>query len=248
MLKTKNNKLKNNKNKESSDKNKVSSNKNKLLYTKNKILHIKNKVSSDKNKILYNKDKVLYNKNKKLNKKLKNILYKKRKLIILLTLVLFIAIIFFETLKMGLILGFLLLLNIGISYFSRSIPRYNTALELIMFSTVLSSVSYGYRVGSLVGIIFSISYYFAVGRMSLYVLIFAPLYAVFGFVAGILPYQNIVTLGMICVITYSIISSILVGVFFKGHFDKMLGFIFINTLFNLIIFKYLAPIFLILMG
>jgi hypothetical protein len=187
-------------------------------------------------------------KKNKINEKIKSILYKRRRLILSLSILLFLIIIFFDTIKMGIILGILLLLNITISYLSKNIPRYNTSLELIMFSTVLSAVSYGAKVGAIVGIVFSILYYFAANRMSLYIIVFTPLYAFFGIIAALLPYNNIFVLGMICVLLYSITSSILISIFFRGHIDKALGFILINTLFNLIIFKYLAPLFLFLMN
>lgn len=174
-------------------------------------------------------------------------LYKNRMMLTLTSILLLLIISFFDAFKIGILLTILLVSNIILSYMAKSIPRYNTAFELIMFSTILSGVSYGVKIGIFVGIIFSILYYFAAGRMSFYIVVLAPLYAMFGFIAGIYPVTNIFVFGMICTISYSLISSILVSLLFNANLDRALVFIFVNGLFNLVMFKYIAPIFLLLM-
>ena len=199
----------------------------------------KRSLSKYRNNNINDTDKFLYGLRKTLNKQ--------RIMITLIIILLFLLIAFFDIFKIGILLTILLISNIILSYIAKSIPRYNTAFELIMFSTILSGVSYGAKIGVFVGIIFSILYYFAAGRMSFYIVVFAPLYAIFGFIAGIYHVTNIFIFGMICTISYSLISSILVSLLFNANLDKALVFIFVNGLFNLVMFKYIAPIFLLLM-
>lgn len=174
-------------------------------------------------------------------------LYKKKILVVLLFLMILLITTFFNFIKMSIVLGLLLISNILISNISKKIPRYRTSLELIMFSTILSGISYGPKIGAIVGVVFSILYYFAANRMSIYIVVFAPMYAIFGVFVGIINVENILIFGMVCVLLYSIISSILVSLLFNAHIDKAIGFIFINTAFNLVMFKYIAPIIILLM-
>lgn len=158
-----------------------------------------------------------------------------------------IAIIFFGTIRMLVMISILLGLNILISHVSRHIPRFKTSLELIMFGTVLVGLAYGGKIGALYGIIASITYYYAAGRFSYFVIIFAPLYALAGLLVPFFSWLPLFTLGISFVIGYTIFSSILIVLVFNGKIDKMIGFLLINTFFNVIMFKYFAPLFLLLM-
>ncbi|MFT4304240.1 MAG: ECF transporter S component [Candidatus Woesearchaeota archaeon] len=183
--------------------------------------------------------------------KLAKFLYKKRFLFIILSSIIIISLLFFNLFKMVFFLLILLALIIASSTVARQIPRYNTSIELIMFGTVLCGFAYGMKIGALFGLIGSIIYYFGAGRMSYYVIVFAPLYSIIGIIAGFLAKttnnNDIFMLGMILTISYSIISSLLVYIIFNAKFDKAFGFILINTIFNFIMFKYFGPMFLALM-
>jgi hypothetical protein len=85
-------------------------------------------------------------------------------------------------------------------------------------------------------------YYYAAGRFSFYVAVFAPLYAIIGVAAGIFNNIDIFQLGMVCTIIYTLISSIIILILFNGRIDKAVGFALINTFFNFIMFKYIAPL------
>jgi len=116
-----------------------------------------------------------------------------------------------------------------------------------MFSTVLAGVAYGARIGALFGAISALLYYYAAGRMSLYVTVFAPLYSIIGIIAGMLSTVPIFKIGIILTIIYTFISSIIVIIVFNARIDKAVLFGIVNTVFNFIMFKYFAPIFIALM-
>jgi hypothetical protein len=174
-------------------------------------------------------------------------IYKKKYFIITGSIVLLLIIMFFGFFRMVFFLLLLLLLNIIISFIAKHIPRAHTSIELIMFGTVLSGAVYGMKIGAIFGIISSILYYYAAGRFSYYVAIFAPLYAFIGIAAALFNKIDIFTLGMICTITYTVISSIIVIIAFNAKLDKAIMFGIINTAFNFIMFKYLASIFIAIM-
>jgi uncharacterized membrane protein len=173
--------------------------------------------------------------------------YKKKYLIISFILLLLLLIMFFGFFKMVFFILLLLLLNILVSYLSKYIPRAHTSIELIMFGTVLVGVSYGSKIGAVFGVISALLYYYAAGRFSYYVAIFMPLYALVGIFSSIFSNVNILTLGLVCTISYTIISSIIVIFMFNAKFDKAILFGLVNTFFNFIMFKYVANIFLALM-
>jgi len=179
--------------------------------------------------------------------KLQGKLYKRRYLFTAAVLLLILVITFFGFFKMIFFLGLLLVLNIGSSFIAKHIPRMHTSIELIMFSTVLAGIAYGSKVGALFGILSAILYYYAIGRFSYYVTVFAPLYGLAGIIAPFFSKIPILELGMTFTIGYLIVSSVIVFVLFNARIYKMVQFAIINIPFNFIMFKYFAPIFLLLM-
>ena len=174
-------------------------------------------------------------------------IYKRRYLLGVIILSLVLIIMFFGFFKMIFFLSLLLVLNIGSSFIAKHIPRAHTSIELIMFSTVLAGLAYGSRVGAFFGILSAILYYYAIGRFSYYVTVFAPLYALVGIIAPFFSKIPILELGMTFTIGYLLISSVIVFVLFNARMYKMAQFAIINIPFNFIMFKYFAPIFLLLM-
>lgn len=179
--------------------------------------------------------------------RLQDKIYKRRYLFTVIVLLIVLLIMFFGFFKMIFFLSLLLVLNIGSSFIAKHIPRAHTSIELIMFSTVLAGLAYGSRVGAFFGILSAILYYYAIGRFSYYVTVFAPLYALVGIIAPFFSKIPILELGMTFTIGYLLISSVIVFVLFNARMYKMAQFAIINIPFNFIMFKYFAPIFLLLM-
>jgi len=173
--------------------------------------------------------------------------YQRRHLLASLLIALIMIIVFFGFFKMLFFLVLLLALNLGSSILAKHIPRAHTSIELIMFSTVLTGLAYGPRVGAFFGAISAICYYYAIGRFSYYVAVFAPLYALMGIIAPYFSDVGILRLGMIFTISYLVVSSTIVFVMFNARIYKAIQFAIINIPLNFIMFKYFAPIFLAVM-
>lgn len=174
-------------------------------------------------------------------------LYNKRYLILFLITAILLVTMFFGFFKMFFFLLIFSAANVFVSYIARHIPRAHTSVEIIMLSTVLVGYSYGPDIGGIFGAISALLYYYAIGRFSMYVIVFAPLYALCGALANMFSFANILTVGMWCTIVYYIISSVLVFAIFNARIYKMIEFAIVNIPLNFIMFKYIAPILLVLM-
>jgi len=186
---------------------------------------------------------------KKLMKSIQKWMYKKKYLLILITFIFVLITTFFGMFKIVFFFILFIVLNIITSIFSKILPRYSTSLELNMLGTVLMALAFGPKVGALFGFIASILYYYGAGRFSYFVITFAPSYALIGLFVGLFSGNSVdlFTIGMICTVLYSIVTSIAVFLLFNARLEKMFGFFIINLFFNFIMFKYIAPLLYILM-
>ena len=173
--------------------------------------------------------------------------YKRRYQIFLGFLAMGVVLLFFGAFKMLFFLALLTALNIVVSYFAKNIPKIGTSIELIMLCTVLSGLAYGAKIGALFGFISCLLYYYGAGRFSFYVTIYAPLYAITGAIIPLFSAYSVLNIGLTAAIIYTIISSIIVIVLYSAKLYRAVLFAAVNTGFNLIIFKYAAPILLRLM-
>ncbi|MFT4343282.1 MAG: hypothetical protein ACMXYE_00885 [Candidatus Woesearchaeota archaeon] len=178
---------------------------------------------------------------------LQKYLYRRRYSVAIILIAIILIFLFFGFIRIAFFFVTFIILNIFVSYLAKTIPRFTTSLELTLFGTVLMGVSYGSRIGAVFGLLSAILYYYGAHRFSYFIIIFAPLYAVVGIIAPLLTGYEIFTIGMICALGYTIISSILVIIIFNAKIDKTLGFAFINTVWNFVIFKYIAPLIIFLM-
>ena len=171
-------------------------------------------------------------------------LYQRRLFFVIGALVLFLLFIFFGFVKMIIILGSLVICTVILSFICRGIPYIGRSFELIMFTSVIAGTCYGPKIGALFGAITAILYYFAAGRLSIHVAVFAPLYALVGVAASQLNIFPIFFVGMVLTITYTLISSVIVVFGFGGRLEKALIFLAMNLFFNFFLFKYIAPLIL----
>jgi hypothetical protein len=173
--------------------------------------------------------------------------FKHRYLIIIGMLLLLLILIFFDFMHALLVLILFGAVNVFLSIIARPIPIYNTSFEMIMLGTVLASVKYGGKIGALFGIILAVVFFYVAGRMSLFVTVYAPLYGIVGIFCGLFRNADILTLGMTCTVAYYIVSSLLLIILFNAKLHRAIVFGLINIPFNFIMFKYIAPIILMLM-
>ena len=178
---------------------------------------------------------------------LKNYVYKRRYFFGAGFLTLLLVVLFFGFIRMAFFFIGLIIANVIVSYLGKSIPRFTTSLELTMFGTVLMAIAYGSKIGAIFGLLSAIIYYYGANRFSYFVILFAPLYAVIGLLVPFFGDADIFTIGMTSTIIYTSISSTLVIIIFNAKIDKTIGFAVINTFFNFIMFKYVAPLFVMIM-
>lgn len=116
-------------------------------------------------------------------------------------------------------------------------------VEFIMVPTVLSGAAFGPASGALTGIATSAVMLFFQGASPLFALVFIPLYGLSGFVAGQFPSTNLIALGIVLSVVYSIISSFFIFLM-GGKVWKCGWFIATNLACNAFLFLSVAPLLL----
>ena len=148
------------------------------------------------------------------------------------------------------VIAFLYIIDIVFDIFLRFTLRpvyvaFPVGIELVTMNTVIAGVVFGPIVGLMCGLLFGMTYYGIVFNFaSQYQLINIPFYALIGFLAGTLPIENIVVLGMTLSAIYAFSTSFLVTVLMAGRISKSVIFIVTNLFFNYWLFTNLSPIIL----
>jgi hypothetical protein len=184
---------------------------------------------------------------RKILEKLSRKAYERKEMIFLAIGISIFTIMFFGFFKMVFFLVLLIILNIIVSLAMKNVPKTYASLELIMFSTVLIGTAYGPKAGAFFGLAMPLIFFYACGRISVFVFAYAPLYSIIGATAGMFSSYPILVVGMTYCVIYNLISSTILIVFLGGKVHRAFIFTLINTCWNLIIFKYLAPLFLSMM-
>ena len=113
----------------------------------------------------------------------------------------------------------LILINYCFAFLKRRIPfefvrKYFFGLELIMISTVATSVAMGPKMGAIMGGLLMTVNYLAEGRSSNYFIVTITLYTIVGYVAYFYRSYDFVVLGIIITFIYN---------FFAFLFSKLIG-------------------------
>jgi len=174
---------------------------------------------------------------------------KKRKKILRASLILLIILLLLLTFS-SIMRYMILFIFIFMNYFfaiakkkvSRFIGKYFFGIELIMFCTVLTSVSFGSFIGATMGALLMVVNYIAERRFSKYFLVTVPLYMVIGYFAYFFRSYDIVLLGIIITIAYNIVAYLLTS-FFDPNIRTLVIFNMINIGFNVFLFYVLGRIF-----
>ncbi|MBN1503062.1 hypothetical protein JW930_05950 [Candidatus Woesearchaeota archaeon] len=118
------------------------------------------------------------------------------------------------------------------------------AVELITFTTVLSSYAFDYLAGMVVGGLSIIGTYIFERRVSRYSLATVPLYILLGYLAFLLKpcLIDIRALGIILSLVYNIIINSILFTFFRAKLVKMGSFSVVNILLNVYLFTNIAPL------
>jgi len=123
----------------------------------------------------------------------------------------------------------------------RRLEKYLLGIELILFCTVMTSISFGSKVGAVMGALLMIVNYIAEKRASRYFIVTITLYALIGYLVYYFREYNIVILGMLTSILYNIMASIIIfAIPFGENKRTVIIFNIVNILFNIFLFSSLG--------
>ena len=135
----------------------------------------------------------------------------------------------------------MLIINGLLSFFLIPMKKIPHGIELVMFNTVFTSYVYGSKIGAIVGVLSIASSYIIVGRVSLYIAAYIPMYALIGYLAHFFNSYQISYVGIAFSVIYSVITSALVILIFNAKIYKAFFFITTNLFFNYFMFFTIAP-------
>lgn len=139
---------------------------------------------------------------------------------------------------------FILLLAIAEIFLAFMLGRFQMqkfGVELVTLISVLGGFVYGAIVGLVLGIVFSILHYLLSQSFGQYLFYSIPMFGLIGFIAGLLPYSNIIFLGIVLSLVYNIITA-LIGGFASGDFGGELVWSGTDFIMNFILFFLFVPI------
>jgi hypothetical protein len=178
-----------------------------------------------------------------MKKKQTDELILKRKKILRISLVILIVLLLlltFNALLKYLVLFILIFANyffaIAKRKISRFVGKYLFGIELIMISTVLTSVSFGSLIGATMGALLMVVNYLAERRFSRYFFVTVPLYMLIGYTAYFFRTFDVFFVGAIITIIYNVLVFILAS-FFEPNRRTLLIFNLVNIVFNLVLFS-----------
>ena len=137
---------------------------------------------------------------------------------ILILSLLFILVLTFESIRRIFILAVIIFFNFLLAFVKRLNPigvirKYFYGFEIILISTVIISIAYGPKIGSILGPLLMVVNYFGERRASGYFLLTTIIYGFIGFTSYFIP-LDIVTIGIIMTVFYNIVAHV---------FSRMLG-------------------------
>jgi len=158
----------------------------------------------------------------------------------------FVTIFFFSLVKKAAIIFFLIFFSWLIKSYQKKMPFY-LGIDLVLLSTVLTSYSYGFFIGTLTG--FASMFVSSLWRgrfnpltMSSYIIIF-----IVSLIVPLFGDSNISFIGVFMTLLYDILFLFLSVGFFDGRISRGLTFTISHLAFNIFLFVKIAPIILRLM-
>ncbi len=141
----------------------------------------------------------------------------------------------------------LLLINVILGLIVRPFKQFLSGVEIVTLITIVPSLAYGGVSGAIVGGIALITNFIAIQRVTFIVLIMLPTMVVLALVAPLFGGLGITAVGIGANIIYNLV--LLLSVVLLGRdLPKVSIYVVVNTLFNILIFKTVAPGLLRVMG
>ena len=167
---------------------------------------------------------------------------------ILVMLIIFFFILSFDFLSRIAVLLLILTANAAFALIKKKIPKFGNAkyffgIEIILFSTVLTSLSFGQNMGAVMGPLLMLINYAIERRASKYFMITTALYSMIGYCSVYLQDFNIITIGMVAALCYNLASFILTSLI-GANKSTIAVFSAVNLVFNMLLFSVLGNFFL----
>jgi hypothetical protein len=173
----------------------------------------------------------------------KDILKKRRNLqrTVLIILIFLFLIFSVEAFARIVILIVFIISNIMLALVKRTIPKigigkYLFGVEIIMFCTIITSVTFGSQLGMVMGGLLMAVNYIVERRVSRYFIITTILYSIIGYYAYFFRHYDIVLLGIATTLIYNAAVNIIVALLGANR-TTMLIFSIMNILTNLMMFN-----------
>lgn len=139
------------------------------------------------------------------------------------------------------VIGILLIATALTSWGVRQAGIKRVGIELATFSTVIIGFTYGAATGAGIGLLLIMLQIVAGQYTQGYIIWVIPSYAVAGFLAGTFSSVGIFTLGASLLIGMQIIFATFSAILPMGNISKYLPYGITNIVFNLFMFKFIAP-------
>ena len=163
--------------------------------------------------------------------------------IMLITMIVLLLILSSTYLARLLILLFFIIINFVFAFIKKRLPKlrmgkYLLGIELIMFCTVMTSISFGPKFGAVMGGLLMITNYIAERRASRYFAVTIALYTLIGHTVYYFRNYDIVTLGIVTTILYNFLVTFIIFIFpFGENKTTLIIFNMVNIVFNVILFS-----------
>lgn len=174
----------------------------------------------------------------------KNSLKQRRKTlrIMLITLIVLLLILSSTYLTRLLILFSFIIINFVFAFVKKRLPKfrlgkYLLGIELILFCTVMTSISFGPAFGAIMGGLLMIVNYIAERRASRYFIVTIALYTLIGYLVYYFKDYNIIILGILTTILYNLFVTLIIFIFpFRENKTTVIIFNMVNIVFNMVLF------------
>ncbi|MBI3037272.1 hypothetical protein HYY73_06020 [Candidatus Woesearchaeota archaeon] len=171
----------------------------------------------------------------------------KPKTVFLLAVALFVVVIFGRNLKDILLVGVLAFVASYSTIYKRTI-RVPSAVEMVTFGTVITGAAYGPAVGAVFGVVTTIASEIISSGVDVNTLFYAIARGIAGGLAQLLIVNfglGVVVTGMIALVIFHIVSDSIYII--SGGIEavpKIIYFIIVNTIFNLLVFAFFGKLLL----
>lgn len=132
-------------------------------------------------------------------------------------------------------------LSICIGLALRPFRSLTIGIEIGIFATVVSSMTHGIKAGIIVGLLVLTAKLLAEGSLSVYSLAIYPSHIIIAIAAGFFSGDNVMAVGIAAAIFHNLFTGFLTFFLLGAPMSKVLSFVSTNMVMNVLLFVYVAP-------